>query len=323
MTFIDNIFSTYIVKVVLSFVPLIITVFVLIMKKTKAIKEQQEIKRRYNLLNGTIADKSVSQFIKTSHAKNNILTRLTSQMNVLGIENRFENISLVGLGLFFVGAVVGNLLMGAGPLLMIYFGVISLITIYILLLNKMEKKRKALREEFMEKLRNISSSMSVGLNFQTAIIESLNSTNTSTVMSRELGKVKDSIFIGNKYSDAFMKMYERLQIDEIKEFAQMCFVYEETGGQFTDVIHSFEESYSMKRKISQESEVFEESMKNDQKVIIGIPLLCIVGFSIFMPEAIRGFYSSFHGQIIGVVLLSMVYGGVLLQSRVMKVRGDK
>lgn len=323
MVVITNFFGTYGVKVLLSIIPLVITAIYLITTKNKSIKDEQEINKRFNAVSDTIAQKSVAKFIKLDNKKNDIFTNLKAKMNVLGIENKYENLSLVFLGLFFVSALVGKLLIGAGPLLMAYFGCLGLATLYVLIMNKMDKKKKELREEFMSKIRDIAAHMSVGANFQTAITESLKSSKTSIAMARELEMVRDNIYQGAKYSDAFMKMHEHLQIKEIKDFSQMCFVYEKTGGQFVKVIHSFEDSYKLKRKIIQENEVFEASMKSDQKIIIGIPVLCILGFAIFMPEMIRGFYASFFGQIMGILLISVIYVGNLMMTRFVRFGGDE
>mgnify|MGYP007045030328 FL=1 len=118
-------------------------------------------------------------------------------------------------------------------------------------------------------------------------------------------------------------MYERLQISEIKAFAQVCEIYEETGGNFLDIIYAFEDSYKMKRKVLQENEVYEAAMRTEQKFVIGIPSICIVAFGVFMPEIIRGFYSSFFGQVLGIILFSIIYGGILLMSRFVRFRGEE
>ena len=79
----------------------------------------------------------------------------------------------------------------------------------------------------------------------------------------------------------------------------------------------------MKRKIIQENEVFEASMKSDQKIVVGIPVLCILGFAFLMPEVIRTFYQSFFGQILGIFLISIIYVGNLMMTRFMHMGGDE
>lgn len=318
-----NFFGTYGVKVLLSLIPIVIIAGYLIFIKTRSIREEQEINKRFATTKETIAQKNLSQFIKKDTAQKGIFANLKANMTVLGIEYKYENTSLFLIVLFFGAALFSNLMIGAGPLLMLYFGGLAIATIYVLIINKMEKRKSELREEFMEKLRDISAHMSVGLNFQTAITESLRATNTSIAMARELEKVRDAIYTGSKYSDAFMKMYDSLHIKEIKEFSQICYVYEQTGGEFVKVIHSFEDSFKMKRKIIQENEVFEASMKSDQKIVVGIPVLCILGFAFLMPEVIRTFYQSFFGQILGIFLISIIYVGNLMMTRFMHMGGDE
>lgn len=318
-----NFFGTYGIRVFLSFVPLILYVAYILTSKSKTIRTQEEIKKRYTSLNKTLADKSLAKFIQPQDKKKGFINNFNAKMNILGIEYKFETLAIYSIFLFFITAVLTYLLIGAGPLLMLYFGFLGVATIYVFLANKMEKRTRELREEFIEKLRDIGAHLSVGINFQTAISETLNAPNTTIVMARELGLVRDSIYQGEKYSLAFLKMYERLQIKEIKEFSQVCFIYEETGGQFVTVIHAFQDSYKRKRVVIQENEIFEASMKNEQKFVIGIPILCIVGYGIFLPDIIRTFYSSFFGQIFGIVLFTVIYAGILLMSRFVRFGGDE
>lgn len=314
--------GTYGLKIILALIPMISITLWLVLAKSKSIRDEQEIKRRFNNLGGTLAEKSVSRFLKKEQ-KETFASKFNAQLNILGIENKFESLSLWTVVVFFVAAIISNLLIGAGYLLMIYFGFLAIATVYVFTMNKITKTRKNLREEFMEKLRDISSQMSVGLNFQTAISEILLTGKTSLVMTREFEKIRDSIATGTKYSEAFIKMYNNLQILEIKDFAQMCSVYEETGGKFVAIIHSFEDGYKMKRQMTQELEVFTSSMQGEQKITIGVPVLCIVGFAVVMPEAIRTYYSSFYGQLIGILLFSMIYFGSIMMSRYLNSGGEE
>ena len=62
--------------------------------------------------------------------------------------------------------------------------------------------------------RDISSHMSVGLNFQVALEEAIKSPQTSPIISREFQEVQNAIYTGKAMSDAFMEMYSRLRIKE-------------------------------------------------------------------------------------------------------------
>ena len=109
MTFITNFFGTYGIKVFLAFVPFLIVVVYFMTSKSSSIKNQEEIKKRFNTLSGTIADKSVAKYLKKQEGKATFLTKINAQLNILGIENKFENLSLYSVALFFVGAVSVNL----------------------------------------------------------------------------------------------------------------------------------------------------------------------------------------------------------------------
>ena len=101
MTFITNFFGTYGIKVFLAFVPFLIVVVYFMTSKSSSIKNQEEIKKRFNTLSGTIADKSVAKYLKKQEGKATFLTKINAQLNILGIENKFENLSLYSVALFW------------------------------------------------------------------------------------------------------------------------------------------------------------------------------------------------------------------------------
>lgn len=309
--------NTFYLKIILSLLPIIVIAGYLIIVKNKTLKDEQRISERFNKLNNNLAEKTVSKFIKEKkdNQKNSFIQNILARMRIFGIDFNIEKLTILCIVGYIVSALISYFLIGAGPLLMMYMGVIFLAVVYTMITNRINKKKRAVRDEFMEKLRDISSHMSVGLNFQVALEEAIKSPQTSPVILREFQKVQNEIYTGKSISEAFTGMYNRLRIKEIKEFASVLDIYEVTGGKLSDFINSYDESYLANMKIRNEKDVFIASLKSSQKFIIGVPVLTIVVFGLLYPNIMKSYYGSIEGQFTGIVLITIIVVGATLSVR--------
>lgn len=309
--------NTFYLKIILSLLPIIIITGYLIIIKNKTLKDEQRILERFNRLNNSLAEKSVSKFIKEKKESNkhNFIQNIVARMRIFGIDFNIEKLTILCIVGYVVCALTSYFLIGAGPLLMLYIGVIFLAVVYTAITNRINKKKRIIRDEMMEKLRDISSHMSVGLNFQVALEEAIKSPQTSPIILREFQKVQNAIYTGKSMSDAFMEMYNRLRIKEIKEFASVLDIYEVTGGKLSDFINSYDESYLANMKIRNEKDIFITSLKSSQKFIIGVPVFTIIVFSMISPNIMKSYYGSMEGQLMGIMLITIIIIGAILSVR--------
>lgn len=250
--------------------------------------------------------------------ENGLIAKQNANLQMLGVPYKFENLLGVAAILFVIGCIVSAFLFKAGPLLMIYLGGLAGYSIFIYINGEIERRKKLLTIEFLEKMRDIASFMSVGKSLDTAINEACESGNISAVMSRELNTVSREIFTGSSYSRAFMNMYERMQIEEIRMYAETLATFEETGGNVIQVMQVNDRFATQKLEIRNEQNIFVESQKSSQKVIVGVPLAMVVFFFIFNPSFFGNFYSSIIGQIVGIVSISVLILGVKMSNDLAK-----
>lgn len=308
--------NTFYLKIILSLLPIIVIAGYLILVKNKTLKDEQRISERFNRLNNNIASKTVSKFIKEKEKnKHNFVQSIIARMRIFGIDFNIEKLTILCIVGYVACALASYFLIGAGPLLMLYIGIVFLAVVYTIITNRINKKKRMICDEFMEKLRDISSHMSVGLNFQVALEEAIKSPQTSPIISREFQEVQNAIYTGKAMSDAFMEMYNRLRIKEIKEFASVLDIYEVTGGKLSNFINSYDESYLANMKIRNEKDVFIASLKSSQKFIIGVPVLTIVVFSMISPNIMKSYYGSLEGQFMGMILITIIIVGAILSVR--------
>ena len=248
--------------------------------------------------------------------EDSFIAKQNANLQMLGVPYKFENLLGVAAILFVIGCIVSAFLFKAGPLLMIYLGCLAGYSIFIYINGEIERRKKLLTIEFLEKMRDIASFMSVGKSLDTAINEACESGNISAVMSRELNTVSREIFTGTSYSRAFMNMYERMQIEEIRMYALATF--EETGGNVIQVMKVNDRFATQKLEIRNEQNIFVESQKSSQKVIVGVPLAMVIFFFIFNPSFFGNFYSTIIGQIVGIVAISVLILGVKMSNDLAK-----
>jgi len=268
----------------------------------------------------SVEEKSVTKIVSESVSKQSkFIDKQNAKMNMLGIDYKFEALAAVSVGLFVVGAIISKLLFKAGPLLMVYLGVLLGASVFAYINGQLDKRKKELTLEFLEKMRDVASFLSVGKSLNNAIQEALESGNISNVMFRELDTVRRDIFTGRKISQAFMSMYDRLQIEDIKMYAETLSTFEETGGNLITVMKANDQFATSKLEIRNAQNIFAESQKSSQKVVIGIPLCMIVGFFLFNPSFFGDFYSTFVGQIIAIICVSILIAGVYLSNKLAKI----
>lgn len=271
-----------------------------------------EEKNRLGMIEGLDVDSDFHEptFIERQNAK----------LNILGIPYKFEKCLVIAGILFIIGCMFAVMVIKAGILLMLFLGGLCAASIFIYLNGKLDKRKEELTLEFLEKMRDIATYLSVGKSLQNAIYEALESGNISRTMFNELEKVRTDIHLGKHTSEAFMSMYQRLQIEDIRMYAETLAVFEETGGNLITVMKANDKFATDKMELRNEQKVFASGQKTQQKLVIGIPTVFLIGFFILNPSFFGNFYSTILGQIIAIVCISMIVVGVLVSNRLAEIK---
>lgn len=307
-------------KIILILAPFVISVLIagrlLLTSETKKYKLNKII----NSSTQSVEEKKITKIVSESKEKKvSFIEKQNSKLNILGIEYKMETLMAISVVLFVFGSIVSRLLFKAGPFLMVYLGGLLAASIFVYINSQLDKRRKALTIEFLEKMRDVASLLSVGKSLNNAIEETLENGNISAVMFKELDMVRREIFTGRKVSQAFMEMYERLQIDDIKLYAETLATFEETGGNLITVMKANDKFATNKLEIRNAQNIFAEGQKTSQKVVIGIPLVMIIGFFLFNPSFFGDFYSTPIGQLIAIVCISLLIFGVYMSNKLAQI----
>ena len=307
-------------KLVVIFLPFIVSVFITGKMLFSSETKKSKLSKIMTSSTKSVEEKSVAKIVSDSvKTKISFFEKQNAKLNMLGIEYKSEALASLSVGLFVIGAIVSRILFRAGIFLMIYLGAILAFSVFAYINGQLEKRKKALTIEFLEKMRDIVSYLSVGKSLNNAIIEALESGNISNVMFRELDNVRKEIFTGRKISDSFMIMYDRLQIEDIKMYAETLSTFEETGGNLITVMKANDQFATSKLEIRNAQNIFAESQKSSQKIVIGIPLVMIIVFFIFNPSFFGDFYSTFMGQVIAIIAISVLIFGIYMSNKLAQI----
>lgn len=308
-------------KIIVSILPIIAAFFFVFYISSKDAKDEAILKKIIKNTSQSMVDAKVAETQQAKDYRVQIKTFIEKQnakLNVVGITYKYETVLILAVVVFIISALAAKLLLKAGGLFMIYLGLIFAGIILMSVNKKAEAKRDELTVEFLEKVNEFSSHISVGKNISNALDEILIDGQISPVLAREFAEVKQDINLGHSLSYAFMKMYNHLDIDEIKTFAMTLGVYEETGGNLIQVLEANDNFFQNKLKIKNTQKIYISSLKTSQKMTIIIPVVFIAIIVFVNPSFFGEFYSEVTGELIGILCVSVLLFGVWFSNKIAK-----
>lgn len=320
--------SKYILIVFLSFLPLGATLLVYLSYLYYQQKNTTSLRKIIHNTSLSQDEQTLlgiqKQQLKTAHGKfSAFIKEQNAKINLLGLSDtyRYESVMIFALIVFVVCAILAKVIFKAGFVLMLYLGIIGAVLVFTRLNSKLNNQKEQLSIEFMQKVSEIQTYIGIGKSMQNAIDECIHSGRVSKALIREFQNVKVSLSVGNSLSESFLKMYETLQIPEIKTFAQTLSVFEETGGDsLLKVLKSNEHFFRSRMEIKNSQKVYIAQMKLSQKFVIGIPLVLIIGMFILNPSFFGSFYSTFVGELVAIVSISVLLIGIYFSMSIAKIK---
>lgn len=314
----------FLFKILIALLPLITALLIILYYVLKDVKGEVLLRKVIKNTSKTMIDVKVQGDAVEDEEKKGIISsyikKQNAKLNVVGITYKFETVLAIASCIFIVSAIASKVLFKAGPLLMGYLGLIFAGMVILSANKKANEKKEELTIEFLEKINEISSQLSVGKNIQNAIDEIINDGQCSKVLQNEFIDARQNLNIGLSLSETFMKMYENLQIDEIKTFATTLQVYENTGGNLIEILAANDNFFQSKLKLKNAQRVFITSMKTSQKLTIAIPVAFIIIMVLVNPSFFGDYYSNGIGEIVGILAISTLLLGVYLSNRIAQIK---
>lgn len=297
------------IQFIIIMVPVICCILLGVWNYIKDKEDQNDLKEVFDNTSVSVKDKTIIKVQEKKHLSSGFLKDKEKQMLIMEFPYKMDEVLLFSLVVGVVVALASAILFKAGPLLMLFLAGLSVWVVFDMIDDWIDNKRYDLTVEYLEKMRDVSSFLSAGKSLQDALIEACES-NISPVLKRELETARKDIFTGAKFSDAFMKMYERLQIEDIQKYAQTLRTFEQTGGNLIRIMAINDRFSKQRLEIQNAQKVYQSGQTNSQRIIIGIPLLMLLGEAILNPSFFGTYYSTALGQIIAIIALLILVVGV-------------
>ncbi|MEY8379429.1 type II secretion system F family protein [Ileibacterium valens] len=307
-------------KTVLALMPFTVCLLWALWMFQRAQKREKNLDLLLRNSSMTAEEKQIAS-LKQQHNKQKagFLAEMNAKMNVLGIEYKMESLIACSVLLFAIGCIGSVLIFKSGMILMVYLGILCSLSVFVGMNSLIEKKKNQLTLEFLEKMRDTATYLSIGKNLDNALYEVLTTGTISPVMERELEAVRQEIYLHQNASEAFMNMYERLQIEDIRMYARTLAVFEESGGNLITVMKANDQYATSRIEIKNSQDVFIKSQKTSQKFVIGIPLILIIGVFLINPSFFGGYYATPTGEGIAIVCITVLVLGVWLSNKTAKI----
>lgn len=307
-------------KIFISLIPFMVCSLIALWVVVRQREEQSDIDAIIAHSTVSVREQTVTKIEGNTPIARSKLDEKRLEMETLEFPYTMDEVLGACMGVAILAAFLSIVLFKAGPLLMIYLGGVAAYTLMQFVEGWIEKRRFELTIEYLEKMRDVSSLLSAGKEFSDALREVCEG-NISSILKRELETVRKDIFTGTSKSTAVLSMYNRLKIEDIRKYAQTLRTWEKTGGSLIRIM-AINDRYSKQRiEIQGEQNVFANSQKGSQKIIVGIPAVMVFGMGLVNPSWFGDFYNSIIGQLIAIIAVTVLVVGLRQSSKFAKGTG--
>lgn len=164
------------------------------------------------------------------------------------------------------------------------------------------EKRTNLLQQFKELLLITAASLRTGYSLENALLSSEG--DLAELFGEESGiclmlqHVRESVRNQQPFYDLFLRIGEDVQIEEIREFAQVLRIARESGGHMGEIMERTARVIESKADTRSEIEVMLSARKLEQKIMNGMPLFIILYISLSSPDYFAGYYHSAGGVLV-------------------------
>lgn len=179
-----------------------------------------------------------------------------------------------------------------------------------------EKEKLKIQDEFIDAITAMSFSLQAGYSVENALefaAEEAGKLHGNSPMTKQLRKSVGKIKRNEPTSQVFTEMAESLDIEEIRDFAEIFNCAKKSGGNLVGVIRKTSEQMKEKQEINTEINTLISGKKLEQKILCAMPVLIIM----YLKVGAESFIAPMYGNPLGVICMSFcaaVYIGAITWS---------
>ncbi len=136
----------------------------------------------------------------------------------------------------------------------------------------------------------------------------------------EFGKTLDEINFGAGVPEALTNMTQRVDCEDLKFFAVSVIIQRETGGNLAEILESLGHLIRERFKFQGRVRVLSAEGRLSAIVLVTIPFLIAVVFSLLRPEYIGILGSDAIGRVLVIMALVMMGCGIYLMKKMVSLK---
>lgn len=191
--------------------------------------------------------------------------------------------------------------------------------------KELAKRRKELvKLQFKDALYFLSVSLSAGKSFETALLDAQQAMekvypDKNALIIKELELINARIMMNTPVEQALEDFARRVQIEEIRNFADIFSISKRAGANLVEVIKNTSGMIREKIEVKQEIENFIAEKKMEQKILSVMPFVMIYVIKATSSEFLDPLYNTAAGRLIMTVALLLVLAGHLIAKKIMDI----
>lgn len=191
--------------------------------------------------------------------------------------------------------------------------------------KELAKRRKELvKFQFKDALYFLSVSLSAGKSFETALLDAQQAMekvypDKNALIIKELELINARIMMNTPVEQALEDFARRVQIEEIRNFADIFSISKRAGANLVEVIKNTSGMIREKIEVKQEIENFIAEKKMEQKILSVMPFVMIYVIKATSSEFLDPLYNTAAGRLIMTAALLLVLAGHLIAKKIMDI----
>ncbi|HVT22870.1 MAG TPA: type II secretion system F family protein [Mycobacteriales bacterium] len=218
-----------------------------------------------------------------------------------------------------VGALIAGLLgyLLGGPVLAIIVAPIALVAPYVLVVRAVDKRKKALEEQFPEILDLIAASLESGASVMRALELVVEEADEPT--ASEFGRVLTATRMGTELPDALAAMSTRLGSRDVDWTVQAISVQQRTGGRLADILRIVARTMRGRSEVKREVDALTVEGRLSGLILGALPFFITAVMLIVSPDYIKPLFHESVGIFMISVAGALMLAGFVWMRRVIRV----
>ena len=211
----------------------------------------------------------------------------------------------VGVG-WFAGLVLG------GVVVAILFGIIAVVTAWVLLRTRTTKRRTALDRQLPGLLQQLTSSLRAGY----GIMQALDSVarESEEPMRSELRRVVHEVQLGRALTESLERMATRVGGQDFAWVVQAIEINHEVGGDLVEVLDSVASTIRARAHLRRQIKTLSAQGRLSARILVAMPFILAAVLSLINPGWLSPFFENTLGPVLlGVGAVLMVIGGIWMR----------